>query len=509
MGSVFHKALELAVVEAALCLLLVSFFYERTAPQRKYFRWMFGVLAVLSVANYFNLGEFHRDGRQVHYHEQFHFYLGSKYLNELRYDAIYDAAVLASVDDGILEQPVYRRDPMDFLPWRGKIHSYRENEVRTRFTPERWQEFRHDVAFFFADEKARPDRVLLDHGNTGSPAWAMVASLFTRNLALDRTGTHVLGYLDVFLLLILFMTVAWAFGGRTMALAMVVGLSVPLVYTYLGGSILRMDWLFAIGMSVCFFEKRHFRTAGIFLGYAVASKLLAGIMVLPLGLYFLASAVRDRRVDRDHLRYVLFAVLGLALFIVLAALYFADTALWQDYWNRMVTTFQEQYYRNNHSFRDLFLQAVHVPGSIWDPTPRVIAAGNSQVFIEDVRVRFVIAQVLLLAGLLVVALRNPRRVAFALGPLAVFVLLVSNRYYWQMWMISALVLTPTYREDRRHTIFLAAILGWLCAGHLLGLSDLAKPHGGYFGSYTIFLIGAGLVGFELLAWYRQRRAGPE
>jgi hypothetical protein len=509
MGPVFHKALELAAVEAALCVLLASFFFERTTAERRGFGWLFGALALLSVANYFNFGAFHRDGSQVHYHEQFHFYLGSKYLHELRYDAIYDAAVLASVDDGILQQPVSRRDPMDFLPWRGKIHPYREAEVRDRFTPERWREFRRDVAFFFRDQKARPDRVLMDHGNTGSPAWAMMASLFTSNLALGRASTLVLGYLDVFLLLVLFMTVWWAFGGRTMALAMVVGLSVPIVYDYLGGSILRMDWLFALGMSVCLFEKRYFRTAGIVLGYAVATKLLAGIMVLPLGLYFVAATIRDRRVDREHLRYVLFAVLGLALFVVLAGWYFADAALWQDYLKRMVTTLQEHYYRGNHSFRDLFLQAVHLPWSIWDPMPKIIAAGNSRIVIDDVRVGFVAAQIVLVAGLSIVAIRNPVRVAFALGPLAVFVVLVTNRYYWQMWMISALVLTPTYRQDRRHTYFLAAILGWLCAGHLVELSERANRYGGYFGSYTIFLTGAGLVGYELLAWYRQRRATPE
>jgi hypothetical protein len=146
---------------------------------------------------------------------------------------------------------------------------------------------------------------------------------------------------------------------------------------------------------------------------------------------------------------------------------------------------------------------------IWNPLPRIIAAGNSQVHIEDVRVGFVATQIVLLAGLLWVAIRNQVRVAFALGPLAVFVVLVTNRYYWQMWMISALVLTPTYRQDRRHTFFLAAILAWLGAGHLLRLSEHGKPHGGFFGSYTIFLIGAALVGWELVAWYRQRRAAPE
>ena len=88
---------ELVVVEAALCLLLASFFFERTDRHRKHFRWLFGLLAVLSVACYFNFGQFRFHGQSLHDHEQFHFFLGSKYLPELRYDAIYDAALLAAV----------------------------------------------------------------------------------------------------------------------------------------------------------------------------------------------------------------------------------------------------------------------------------------------------------------------------------------------------------------------------------------------------------------------------
>ncbi len=53
-----NHALELIVIEATLCLLLVSFFFERTPRQRKIFRWLFAVVAVLSVGNYFNFGNF-------------------------------------------------------------------------------------------------------------------------------------------------------------------------------------------------------------------------------------------------------------------------------------------------------------------------------------------------------------------------------------------------------------------------------------------------------------------
>jgi uncharacterized membrane protein len=386
----------------------------------------------------------------------------------------------------------------------GLIPPGREAEIRERFTPERWQEFRRDTNYLVSG-KTRGS-YFKDHGNTGSPAWAMTASLFTENLPYNRASAHVFGSLDMLLLLILFVTVWRTFGERVLALTMIVGMSVPLVYTYLGGSILRMDWIFALGMSVCFFEQRRFRTAGVFLGYAVAAKLLAGVMVLPLGLRLLAEAIGERRVNRDHLRYVVFAVAGLVAFVLLAALYFTDMQLWPDYFERMLKTFRAKYYAHNHSFRDVFLQLVHHPWEAWKPLPESVAARDPDVFIQDVRGSFVVAQIVLFAGLCIVAVRNPVRVAFALGPLALFVLLVTNRYYWQVWMISALALAPTYRQDWRHTAFLAGIFCWLGAGHLLKLSslDLDWKLGGYLGSYGLSWIGAALLCVELISWHRRR-----
>jgi hypothetical protein len=333
----------------------------------------------------------------------------------------------------------------------------------------------------------------------------MVAGLFTNTIPLSKASTRVFGSLDLLLLLILFVTVRHTFGQRAMALTMIVGLSVPLVYRLLGGSILRMDWLFALGMSLCLFGKRRFRTAGVFLGYAVASKVLAAAMVAPLGLLFLVRAVHERHVDRDQLRYVLFAVIGLGSFVALSALYFADFELWRDYAARIYETSQEGYYPRQHSFRDLFLQAVHSPTSAWEPIPREIASADRTVAIDQVRGGFVAAQILLIGGLMFVATRSPVRVAFALGPLLVFVLLVSNRYYWQMWMISAIALAPTYRRDWRHAAFLVAIVVWLGVGHVAVLAWLYRPRAAHFGSFGLFWVGAAVVGLEVVSWYRQRR----
>jgi hypothetical protein len=499
MRPLIDHTLELVALGAFLCVLLASVFAERTARQRKVVTWILLGLAALSVGNFYNFKSV-----QIHDWEQFHFYLGSKYLNEVRYDRIYEAAILAATDDGYLrDRRVTFREPMTFRMYRMPLPKAREVATRGRFTPERWQEFRRDVRSIFHTA------YLNDHGNTGSPSWAMAAGLVTRSLPYNRASARVFANLDTLALLILFVTVWRTFGARAMALTMMVGLSVPLVYARLGGSILRMDWLCTLGMSVCFFEKRHFRTAGMLRGYAVSAKVLAGVMVLPFGIRFVVRTIRDRTIDRDHLRYVLFSVMGLGLFVVLSVAYFGDIELWQDYLRRLATTFQENYYYNQHSFRDLFLQAVHRPESVWHPLPEVVASADRSIVIDDVRGRFVAAQIVLLAALGFVAVRNPVRVAFALGPLAVFVVLVTNRYYWQMWMISALILAPTYRKDWRHAAFMVAIVAWLGAAHAVELTSFGPKMGGYFGSYGLFWLGAALLSLELILWYRHRRGAKK
>jgi hypothetical protein len=75
-------------------------------------------------------------------------------------------------------------------------------------------------------------------------------------------------------------------------------------------------------------------------------------------------------------------------------------------------------------------------------------------------------------------------------------------------MISALALAPTYRRDWRHTTFLAAVLCWLGCGHVVRLSSLEADIelGGYFGSFNLVVLGALVIGLELISWCRQRRA---
>src|SRR5262249_41814757 len=99
--------------------------------------------AVIAYTGYYNWGNFHFYER-IHWHEFFHYYIGSKYFPEVGYTGIYEAACVAEMEDGFRHRVETReirdltknelvsatyvlRDPERFK--KGFAHP---------FTPERW-----------------------------------------------------------------------------------------------------------------------------------------------------------------------------------------------------------------------------------------------------------------------------------------------------------------------------------------------------------------------------------
>jgi hypothetical protein len=497
--------LKALIVEAGLALVIASYFFERGERLERAFRTWLMALAGLSVLAYFNFGAFRFREGIVHTHEQYHFFFGSKYLEELRYDALYDASIVAYAEtEPGRARRIEPRDPMTFEMAQSPLGRPRADEVRARFDDASWERFREEVRFFFESRHLSP-RVLTDHGNTGSPTWAMVASVFTRTIPLSDAGMNAFALLDVVLMGIFFGAVFWAFGARTGYLTMIVGLCVPIVWDWLGGSILRMDWIFALGMASCFLARKKHALAGAFIGYAVATKLLAGLMVLPLGLAMLAGAWKTRRVPREHAVLVGTALVTALAFVAAAAAYFGGLSIWEDYHARMLVTLHEHYYSNQHSFRDVFLQALHVEGLRdlgWLPRP--IAASLPEVRIEDHAITFRIAQAALVMAIGWVASRHPLERAIAFGPLVVYVVLVTNLYYWQILLFGALGFAQGYRESPRVFGYLVAVFGFELTSLVFERAG-AGGHLGYFGSYRLFWLIVALVATE---WAHTERGAP-
>jgi hypothetical protein len=471
--------------------LLASYLFEATSTRRlrRSFALGFGLVALLAVLGYFNFGFFHfnRSEPLIHAHEQFHFYVGSEYLEEVRYDGIYLATALAAEEDLEHYGEWRLRDPMTKWIRHARYLRDEASEVKARFSEERWDSFKDDRRFYTDELELDAKEFSLDHGNTGSPVWAMLASFFTRTLGTSRTAANVYVLIDQVLLLGLFIAMWRGFGPRAACIAIAVGLLPPRVYDYLGGSLLRLDWLFAVGLSACYLKAGRHKTAGIFLGYAVARKIFCGLVALALGLRFLIDAVRARRLRRAHVEFVVAAVVASGAGVVFSALFFGGFDIWSDFWERILATYHMPYYTSNHSLRDLFLQASHSGVSVLDWYPEQIAAALKHVDIRNYLFSFWAIQVVILTAFLFVLARHETVFAFGVGVLFIFVVFVTNMYYWQMLLLIALGCAGRYREDPRKLLYLVFLCVFLMAEYVFVHFNTPRWHG-YFGSYWLGLL---------------------
>jgi hypothetical protein len=108
------------------------------------------------------------------------------------------------------------------------------------------------------------------------------------DMAINTHSAGLLAWVDP-LLMVLALLAVWHRFGLTSALWCVIlfGTSYAGRYYWIGGSLLRLDWLAAVMLSACAVSARHFVMAGVLLGYATMQRVFPlFFLVLPAALAF-------------------------------------------------------------------------------------------------------------------------------------------------------------------------------------------------------------------------------
>jgi hypothetical protein len=288
--------LRIVLLEASVALLAI----ERLVPladtvRRARRRWASYAVAGLAVLAFTNFGQLPGQGRLVHAWEQYHFFMGAKYLREVGYFDLYRATLLADRESvQVLREVERTRDLHDFS-LIGVVDALRDaDRVRGRFSDLRWEEFKADWARLSRWNIPWADAVS-DHGNSGSPAWAVVALPMVELLGCSPVGQTLLGSLDLVLMLVLFVVLFRSFGAEAGAIGLTIWALVPFCFDYLAGSLLRWDWLFALGMAFACWRRDRPLAAGGFFGYATVSKLFRSASWLRCS----SGSRRDRSASDD------------------------------------------------------------------------------------------------------------------------------------------------------------------------------------------------------------------
>jgi hypothetical protein len=213
-----------------------------------------------------------------HRHEFFHYYLGSKYFEELGYKRIYECAAAAEIDLGRGAQ-VMRRELRDLRvnlikPVTAPDVQQHIGECKAIFAsnPERWEAFKKDVDWFYngegpdgigASRGSYWENMQKDHGYNPPPVWTIGGKFFSQFGSAGDSFFKALSAIDVLLQGGAMLLMFWAFGWRIGAIATIFwGANAPADFYWTGGAFLRQDWFFLLVAAACFARKRRFVLAG-------------------------------------------------------------------------------------------------------------------------------------------------------------------------------------------------------------------------------------------------------
>ena len=112
---------------------------------------------------------------------------------------------------------------------------------------------------------------------------------------------------------------------------------------------------------------------------------------------------------------------------------------------------------------------------------------------------------LLLLGF-VISRHDDHVFALGMGAFFVYVVFVTNMYYWQMLLLPTLAFASGYRKDPRRLLYLLFTCVFLIASYIDVHWPSAGGLEGYFGSYWLFLFCLFLFTVEVVFMLRKRRA---
>ncbi len=343
----------LVIASLALATVLLE-----PAARSRWFVAVLGFCGVMGVLCFLNLGrpQFHDAGANrptfLHHYDMRTYFPIAKYFSELRFDGVYAAsvAVVAEERGGL--------DTMAATPLRnlrdhevrsvGESKQYIE-EVRARFTKERWAQFQTDMQYF---RDSMGDGGFLgsmnDHGGNATPVWFMSAKLLFGSMPASNFSLWVGVLADAFLVLLAFASLWWAYGPRTAFIAMTAfgTMDFYMFGTNWFGAALRHDWLALWCLGVAMLKKERFILAGAFLVWAALIRAFPALTFVTLAAPLVWPLIRRQPVSWRAVRGIGIGAGGFGLILFFASSLMFGFDSWPE-WLRKVAMLNASGHVNN------------------------------------------------------------------------------------------------------------------------------------------------------------------
>ena len=308
----------IALGAAALSVWEAARIAQKKPVRQRYVKAIAFALATMSVAAYVRFGDY---GYRKFYHrwEHFHYYMGSKYNRELGYKGLYECAAVAQVDLGMRNEVAARKLrnlETDILESTQAILANPE-KCKSRFSPERWEAFKADVAFFRKVSGLKYwNDMQKDHGYNPPPVWTVAGYLLSSLHPASEGFQQLLAAIDPLLFAGLFGAILWAFGWRVFCVAVIFwGCQLPAEYYWTGGAFLRQDWLFFLILCACLLKKRYFFLAGAAFAYSTLLRVFPGPLLFGPIVVAAWYLWKHRRFKKEHLRVAYGGIVATVLLV--------------------------------------------------------------------------------------------------------------------------------------------------------------------------------------------------
>ncbi len=285
------------------------------------------VYTLLTMACIFGTFNYYRfDGRVfregLDHYDLTYYYINSKYFNELGYNTLYPALLVADSESGNRFRNIKDfRDLHNYDLIRPREYALEHaGEMRELFSPERWESFKKDVSYF-SSKSVSWQYFFRDHGYNPPPTWTLVGGTLSRLISPENLKWITL--IDLVLMIIAFGVIARMWSAEAALFAVLLFTSTHSgTWPLLGNALLRFDWLAALALSVCALKANRHMPAGMLMAYSALTRVFPAIFFFPYFVYVVRHLWKNRTLADEHKKFIYgaltttFVMVGLVLVVL-------------------------------------------------------------------------------------------------------------------------------------------------------------------------------------------------
>jgi hypothetical protein len=173
-----------------------------------------------------------------------------------------------------------------------------------------------------------------DHGYNAPPSWGVLGGWLANLGPASDSQIFALSLIDPVLVALMWGGVAWAFGWRTLCVAVIYwGTNLFGVFGWNGGAFLRQGWLVTAIGGICCLKRGKPATAGVLLTCSAFLRIFPGAILVAVGIAAAWAMWRERRFSflPAHRRLVMGCLLAAGAIASVSLLTYRDLEPWMGF----------------------------------------------------------------------------------------------------------------------------------------------------------------------------------